>query len=115
MTTVALPAGFDIALLNRDVAASGSAATPTVVQGEAAARDAAESFEAQFLAQMLGHMFTGISTDGPFGGGRSEEIWRSQMIDQYGQLIARSGGVGIADHVLAEILRVQEVTDDNSL
>ena len=33
------------------------------------AKDAAQKFESQFLAQMIGQMFQGIQTDGPFGGG----------------------------------------------
>ena len=32
-------------------------------------------------------MFSGISTDGPFGGGEGEEMFRSLMIDQYGKAI----------------------------
>ena len=35
----------------------------------AKAKDAAQKFESQFLAQMIGQMFEGIETDGPFGGG----------------------------------------------
>ena len=31
-------------------------------------KDTAQKFESQFLAQMIGHMFEGIKTDGPFGG-----------------------------------------------
>ncbi len=73
-----------------------------------AARQAAEDFEAVFLAQMLSHMFAGIRTDGPFGGGKTEEMFRSVMLDQYGRMIARSGGLGIADSVAAEILKLQE-------
>ena len=103
--TVSLPVGFEAAMLHRD-----AGRTPDLTRtGDAtAARTAAEAFEAQFVAQMLGHMFTGISTDGPFGGGRAEEIWRSQMIDQYGRQIAGAGGIGVADRVLAEMLRMQE-------
>ena len=30
-------------------------------------------------------MFSGIKTDGLFGGGQGEEMFRSMMIDQYGK------------------------------
>ncbi len=72
-------------------------------------RAAAEEFEAVFLSQMLEPMFKGIETDGMFGGGSSEKIYQSVMLQEYGKALARSGGVGIADAVEREILRLQEV------
>ena len=72
-------------------------------------RQAALEFEAVFLAQMMGPMFQGLSTQGPFGGGHAEEVYRSLLIDEYGKLIAKTGGVGIADQVMAEILKTQEI------
>ena len=74
----------------------------------AAARQAAEDFEAVFLSQMLSHMFAGVETGGPFGGGHAEEVFQSVMVDEYGKMMARSGGVGLADSVMNEILRMQE-------
>ena len=41
-------------------------------------------------------MFSGISTDGPTGGGQGEEMFRSMMIDQYGKAIEQRGGFGLA-------------------
>ena len=85
---------------------SGPRVDRTVSPDEA--RRVAEDFEAFFLAQMLQHMFTGIRTDGAFGGGHAETIYRSLVIDEYGKLISRTGGVGIADAVQREILKLQE-------
>jgi Rod binding domain-containing protein len=76
--------------------------------GAEALRRAAEEFEAFFAGQMLEQMFKGLSTDGPFGGGNGERIWRSFMIEEYGELIAKSGGLGIADAVYRELLTAQE-------
>ncbi len=73
------------------------------------ARAAAESFEAFFISQMLADMFAGIETDPLFGGGQGETVFRSLMIDEYGKGVAKSGGVGIADSVMREIVRLQEV------
>jgi Rod binding domain-containing protein len=70
---------------------------------------AAEDFEAMFLTQMMQPMFEGIPTDGMFGGGSSEEVYRSFLLDEYGRLMARAGGIGIADHVRKELLKLQEV------
>lgn len=74
-----------------------------------ALRKAASEFEGVFLSQMLAPMFEGIATDGPFGGGHAEEVYRSLMIDEFGKQIARAGGVGIADQVVSQILQSQEV------
>ena len=85
-----------------------SGAGPARTGDTAAARQAAEEFEAVFLSQMLSHMFAGVETGGAFGGGHAEEVFRSVMVDEYGKMMARSGGVGIADAVMGEILRIQE-------
>jgi Rod binding domain-containing protein len=73
------------------------------------ARKAAEDFEAIFLAQMLSTMNEGIQTDGPFGGGQSETMWRGMLNEQYAASIARQGGIGIADQVYGEILKMQDI------
>ena len=53
-------------------------------------------------------MFDGISTDGPFGGGQGEAMFRSLMLDEYGKQIAAQGGIGLADAVTRELLKTQE-------
>jgi flagellar protein FlgJ len=72
-------------------------------------RETAQDFEAVFLSQMLKPMFEGIETDGMFGGGQGEEMWRSLMVDEYGKSIAKQGGIGIADAVMRTMLEMQEV------
>lgn len=74
----------------------------------AAAQEAAQDFEAVFLSQMLSHMFTALPTDGPFGGGQAESTYRSMLVNEYGRLIARAGGLGMSSQVMAEILKLQE-------
>ena len=76
---------------------------------EAQARKTAVEFEAFFLGQMLQPMFANIDTAPPFGGGHSEKIWRSMMVDEFGKSMAEAGGIGIADSIQREILRLQEV------
>jgi Rod binding domain-containing protein len=68
----------------------------------------AQDFEAVFINEIIGTMFEGIKTDGPFGGGPGEAIFRSMMIDQYSKTIAAQGGFGLADAVKHELLRAQE-------
>ncbi len=89
---------------------SQSQAPPTVRADATASeqRATAVEFEQFFIAQMLDHMFAGIPTDGPFGGGNGESIFRSLLNNEYAKIIGRAGGVGIADAVHKEILRLQE-------
>jgi peptidoglycan hydrolase FlgJ len=78
----------------------------TAAQADKAAKD----FEAVFINEMLGAMFQGISTDGPFGGGPGEEMFRSLMLDQYAKTIANQGGFGLADAVKRQLLHLQETS-----
>jgi peptidoglycan hydrolase FlgJ len=72
------------------------------------AREAAQDFEAYFISQFLGTMFQGIKTDGPFGGGQAENMYRGLMMQEYGKVVAAQGGFGIADVVERELLIMQE-------
>ena len=98
------------AILARNPLAA-STPTPKATEDQAAARAAAEEFEAVFLAQMMAHMFEGISTDGPFSGGQAEQVYRTLLTTAYGRLASSGGGLGIADQVMAEILRIQEAQE----
>ena len=71
-------------------------------------RETAEAFEASFLSQMLKPMFEGLKTDGPFGGGEAEGTWRGFMIDAMAKQTVRAGGIGLADQVVAQMLKMQE-------
>lgn len=73
----------------------------------------AKEFESVFLSTMMEHMFAGVETDGPFGGGNAERTWRSFLIEEYAASIADRGGIGLADGVARELLTHQEtVTHD---
>ena len=82
---------------------------PQVAAGASKAQIAstAQSFESSFLSNMLGQMFEGVSTDGPFGGGAGEGAFRSFLMDAFAQQITKSGGVGIASSVQREMLKMQ--------
>lgn len=95
-----------------DLALSQSrAATPSLGKpiDMAAAKKAAQSFEAVFLSQMFGHMFEGVGkSDSLFGGGSGEEMFRPMLIDEYSKQIVKRGGVGIADAVMHALISQQE-------
>lgn len=69
----------------------------------------AQEFESVFLGEMLKHMFDQVDTNEMFGGGEGEETYKSFMVDEYAKMITKTGGIGIADHVKAEMIRMQEV------
>ncbi|WP_421935319.1 rod-binding protein [Phenylobacterium sp.] len=74
------------------------------------AKETAEKFEGQFLSFMFQQMFEGVKTDGPFGGGHGEEMFRSLMTDAMGKQMAKKGGIGLADTIQREMLKMQGLT-----
>jgi Rod binding domain-containing protein len=98
-----------------DTAASVSpallAAPPQPSAGELAKRSqikqTAQNFESSFLSVMFQQMFTGISTDGPFGGGQGEEMFRSVLTDAMAKQVSKAGGIGVAASVEREMLKLQ--------
>lgn len=81
----------------------------TSTQGNPAALDrAAEEFEAVMLTAMLKPIFDGIETSEMFGGGEGEKMWQGLLVEEYAAEMAASGGIGIADQVRSELLRIQE-------
>jgi peptidoglycan hydrolase FlgJ len=85
-------------------AAEGSAKKPIVPSH---IDQAAQSFEAMFVTQMIKPMFETVEVDEQFGGGKGEEIFRDFLTDEYGRLVAKSGGVGLAAPVKDALLRAQ--------
>lgn len=82
--------------------------TPSASVATARMRETAEAFEASFLSQMLKPMFEGLSTDGPFGGGEGEGAWRSFMVEAMAKQTVKAGGIGLADQVVVQMLKMQE-------
>lgn len=72
-------------------------------------RKTAQDFEAVFLETMFAPMFDGAGEEGPLGeNGTGGATWRSMLTNEYARTFAKSGGVGIAEPVMAEMLRLQE-------
>lgn len=68
----------------------------------------AEEFEAVFIAEMMKPMFEGLKTEGMFGGGKAEEIFRGMILQEYGKMMAGTGALNMADSVKAEMIKMQE-------
>ena len=86
---------------------AATAATPAPIDRNSRAYKAAQEFEAVFLSQMVQQMNIGLKSDGVFGGGFAEQTYRSLMYQEVGRQMAQTGGVGIADAVYQEIIKLQ--------
>jgi Rod binding domain-containing protein len=80
---------------------------PATDAQRAKARTAGDSFEAQFMSTMFQQMFEGVSTDGPFGGGFGEEMFRSVLTDAMSKQMVKAGGIGVSAEIQREILKMQ--------
>jgi Rod binding domain-containing protein len=69
---------------------------------------AAQDFEAVFITEMMRPVFEMQGPDPVTGGGQEESYYRSMMVDEYGKGFAKKGGIGIAEHVEKQLLRLQE-------
>ncbi|GHA14741.1 hypothetical protein GCM10007989_06800 [Devosia pacifica] len=72
------------------------------------ARSQAKELEGVFLNTLVKQMFSSIDTDGAFGGGFGEETWRSMQSEQLANQIAETGGIGLADQIMADLLNLQQ-------
>jgi peptidoglycan hydrolase FlgJ len=82
---------------------------PRATVDPAVAKKVATQFEGGFISEFMGQMFEGLQTDGPFGGGEGEEMFRSLLTDEYGKQIENSGGFGLSDAITRQLLHTQEV------
>jgi len=68
----------------------------------------AKNFESLFLGEMVETMFGDSGGEEAFGSSESNEIYKGLMAQEYGRIIANSGGIGIADYIKRELLAMQE-------
>jgi flagellar protein FlgJ len=87
------------------MASTLATATP---QQRAKVDDAAQKFEASFLSIMVQQMMQGVGgSNAAFGGGQGEDMFKSFMSDAIAKQVARNGGIGMADTVAREMLKLQ--------
>ena len=73
----------------------------------------AEELEGVFLNTLTKQMFSSIKTDSDsFGGGFAEDTWRSMQSEQIANSMAQSGGLGIADQMLGDLIKMQEAAQN---
>jgi peptidoglycan hydrolase FlgJ len=77
-------------------------------------RQQAEDMEGVFLNLLTKEMFATVQQDENFGGGFGEETWRSMQSEQLANSIAQSGGVGIADDLMNQMIALQEAANGSA-
>ena len=69
----------------------------------------AQKFEAMALNEMLAPIFgTADASKTIFGGGEGEATWRPMLVSEMAKKIASAGGLGLAQPVYQQMLRLQE-------
>lgn len=81
----------------------GNKATPE--QMDATAKE----FESQFIAQMMSSMFSTVDKEESLAGSDAEDMYQSMLQSEYGKIVARTGGIGVADQVKQIMIQQQEV------
>jgi flagellar protein FlgJ len=64
-----------------------------------------QRFEAMILQKFIGSMLPQDSEE-LYGKGTAGEIWKGMMAEQLGMVLAKGGGIGIADRMLADQIGV---------
>lgn len=70
-------------------------------------RKQAEQLEGLFLNTLVSQMLSSTNSRGMFGGGYAEETWKSMQAEQISNQIAQSGGIGLADTIMQNLLTLQ--------
>ncbi len=94
---------------------TGAGATGDVDARRRSIAQSAKDFESSFLSMMLKPMFEGLSTDGMFSGGNAEGMWRSFLTDAIAKQTTKAGGIGIADTVQREMLKLQGLSSEGDV
>jgi flagellar protein FlgJ len=72
----------------------------------------AVELEGVFLNTLMKEMFSSIDTsESSFGGGFAEETWRGMQAEQFATVLAEKGGIGLADNLMSDLLRLQEANN----
>ena len=75
---------------------------------------AAQEFEAMAIGQLLTPMFATVDgSKGMFGGGEGEAAWKPMMISTMAKQMAAHGGLGLAQPIMQQMLRMQEAHNES--
>lgn len=75
-------------------------------------RKTADDFETMFLEQSMDRLLQGSGEEGPLGdNGPGGGIYKSMLSKEYAKSVSKSGGLGIADQVYGQMLKMQEAAN----
>jgi Rod binding domain-containing protein len=76
-------------------------------------REQAKEFEGIFLNTLLKEMFASLKTgDSGMGSGFAEETWRGMQAEHMADSVAQTGGIGLADAILPDLIAAQEAAQN---
>jgi len=74
-------------------------------------RAQAQELEGVFLNTLMKEMFSSLHTDSAsMGGGFGEDTWRGMQAEQMADAVAKAGGIGLADAIMGDLLKLQEAS-----
>ena len=95
------------AAISVDLLRPASAPDAGAAKSKAQVADIAQQFEATFLSTMMATMFQGTKPEAPFNGGAGEDAFGSFLTDAIGRTLAKAGGIGLANGLSRELLKLQ--------
>lgn len=112
LASIAASAAIGVAKSIAGSVAEDATATKASAPGTAKIKKTATDFEKMFLENSLDRMTQSEGTDGPLGeNGTGGGVYRSMLTKEYANKIVQSGGVGIADSVFREMMKMQGATN----
>jgi peptidoglycan hydrolase FlgJ len=97
-------------MIGTTTTASGYTASPAQLD---ALRAQAEELEGVFLNTLMKEMFASLNTDSEaMGGGFGEDTWRGMQAEQMADAVAKAGGIGLADSLMGDLLKLQEASQN---
>jgi len=71
----------------------------------------AQELEGVFLNTLMKEMFSSLHSEKDLGGGGfGEDTWRDMQAEQLANSVADAGGVGLADSIMGDLLKIQEAS-----
>lgn len=93
-----------------NIAAADKARMDEPASREAKAMKQAQQFESMFLSTYLKTMFQEVGNDPTLIGGTGSDSWKELLIDEYGKSFAARGGIGLAEPIAHQLIKMQEAS-----
>ena len=67
--------------------------------------DKARDLESVLISSMVEPMFPEGRESGLYGGGQGNSVYRSMMVQEYGKILSKSNGLGVAENITKQLNR----------